>query len=211
MADNLPKIYFISDLKWFADEKAFLFNLEQLLAAGLRLVQLREKELTARQLYQLAQKTRQLTSNYGAKLLINDRIDVALAVQADGVHLGGHSLSATCARKILGPDKIIGVSTHNSDEINAAQTGKADFITFGPIYFTLSKAGYGPPQGIRQLKDICQRVTLPVYALGGVKPENTAQVHTAGAYGIAAISALQNKLSVAMFSRFSKLLQTIDL
>ena len=207
MANNLPKIYFISDLKRFADENAFLSNLEQLLAAGLRLVQLREKELTAHQLYQLAQKARQLTSDYGAKLLINDRIDVALATGADGVHLGGHSLSSTCAREILGPDKIIGVSTHNDAEINAAQTGNADFITFGPVYFTPSKADYGLPQGISQLQNICERVTLPVYALGGVKPENAAHVHTAGAYGIAAISALQTNRSVAMFSSFSKFLQ----
>ena len=207
MADNLPKIYFISDLKRFADEKSFFNNLEQLLSAGLRMVQLREKELTAHQLYQLTQKARQLTSSYNAKLLINDRIDVALATGADGVHLGGHSLSSTCAREILGPDKIIGVSTHNDAEINAAQTGNADFITFSPIYHTPSKAGYGPPQGIVQLKDICDRVTLPVYALGGIKLENVDQLKTAGAYGIAAISALQTNRSVAMFSSFSKFLQ----
>ena len=211
MADHLPKIYFISDLKSFADEKSFFNNLEQLLAAGLRLVQLREKELSARQLYQLAQKARQLTSDYGARLLINDRIDIALATGADGVHLGGQSLSVTWARKILGPDQIIGVSTHNDAEIKAAQTGNADFITFSPIYFTPSKAGYGPPQGIGKLKEICQKAALPVYALGGVKPENTNEIHTAGAYGIAAISALQTNRSVAMFSEFSKLIQRQDL
>ena len=157
---------------------------------GVRAVQLREKDLSAADLFPLALELRALTRQYGARLLINDRIDLALAVEADGVQLGGHSLPTAAARNILGPERLIGVSTHSLEEIAAASRGGADFVTFGPVYFTPSKAAYGKPAGLDLLEAACCASPLPVFALGGISPERVEPVVAAGAGGVALISAI---------------------
>jgi thiamine-phosphate pyrophosphorylase len=160
------------------------------LHGGLRAVQLREKDLTAAQLFKLAAELRQLTREYGAKLLINDRIDVALAVAADGVHLGKAGLPVSEARRILGSKRLIGYSAHSTDEALQAQLGGADFVTFGPVYHTPSKAQYGEPLGLSALAETTRVVSIPLFALGGVKMSSVAEVLAAGAYGVALISAI---------------------
>jgi thiamine-phosphate pyrophosphorylase len=167
-----------------------LKTIESALEGGVRAVQLREKDLTAAELYPLARDMRALTAHYKARLLINDRIDIALAVGADGVHLGGHSLSTETARQLLGPRRMIGVSTHAFDEIQSAEQQGADFVTFGPVYPTPSKAPFGPPQGIDALAEACRKSRLPVFALGGVNLARREPVRQAGAFGIALISAI---------------------
>ncbi len=186
----LPKLYLITDRKLFPTTKAFLDKIEELLQAGIKMLQIREKDLSTAALYDLSVELRKISKQYGALLLINDRVDIALACQADGVHLGGTSLPVSLVRKMLGPDKIIGVSAHNETEIlKAAQTG-ATFVTFGPIFYTASKAGYGSPVGPEALTKACQKAPLPIYALGGIKPSNVSSLKASGVYGIAAISAL---------------------
>jgi thiamine-phosphate pyrophosphorylase len=160
------------------------------LRGGLRAVQLREKDLTAAQLFELAVELRRLTREYGAKLLINDRIDVALAVGADGVHLGKAGLPVPEARRILGSERLIGYSAHSADEALQAQLGGADFVTLGPVYHTPSKALYGEPPGLRALAEASSILTIPVFALGGVKQSSVAEVLSAGAHGVALISAV---------------------
>jgi thiamine-phosphate pyrophosphorylase len=160
------------------------------LRGGLRAVQLREKDLTAGQLFELAVELRQLTREYGAKLLINDRIDVALAVDADGVHLGKAGLPLPEARRILGSGRLIGYSAHSVDEAVRAQLGGADFVTLGPVYQTPSKALYGEPLGVGTLAEATRAVTLPVFALGGIKQPSVAEVLSAGAHGVSLISAI---------------------
>ena len=160
------------------------------LRGGLRAVQLREKDLAAGQLFELAVELRQLTRQYGAKLLINDRIDVALAVAADGVHLGKAGLPVPEARRILGRDRLIGYSAHSADEALQAQLAGADFVTLGPVYHTPSKAQYGEPLGLSALSEAARVVTIPVFALGGVKHASVAEVLSAGAHGVALISAI---------------------
>jgi thiamine-phosphate pyrophosphorylase len=160
------------------------------LRGGLRAVQLREKDLTAGQLFEHAVELRQLTRDYGAKLLINDRIDVALAVDADGVHLGKAGLPVLEARRILGGERLIGYSAHSEVEALQAQHDGADFITFGPVYHTPSKAQYGQPLGLDALAGAARVVSIPVFALGGVKHASVAEVMSAGAHGIAMISAI---------------------
>jgi thiamine-phosphate pyrophosphorylase len=160
------------------------------LEGGVRAVQLREKDLAAAELYPLARELRTLTARHGARLLINDRLDIALAVDADGVHLGGHSLPVAIVRKILGPDKLIGVSTHHPEEVLAAQRDGADFVTFGPVFFTPSKAAYGEPVGLERLRKACTSSTLPVFALGGVTRERIAELRAAGSHRAALISAI---------------------
>jgi thiamine-phosphate pyrophosphorylase len=163
---------------------------EAALRGGARAFQLREKDLAPRALLPLAQEIRQLTQAYGARLLINDRIDVALAVNADGVHLATTSLPVHVARQLLGSDRLLGVSTHNLVEARAAAEGGADFVVFGPVFFTPSKVPYGQPVGLDALRAVCADAALPILAIGGIKKANLDQVVAAGADGIAVISAV---------------------
>jgi thiamine-phosphate pyrophosphorylase len=150
-------------------------------------VQLREKDLSGQQVLQLARAIRTLTANAGVQFLVNDRIDVALAVGADGVHLGGESLSADDARAI-GPALAVGVSTHGIADL-AAAAKQADFAFFGPIYDTPAKRRYGSPLGPAALAAAAQ-VGPPLIAIGGIEPANVDEVMAAGAKGVACIRAV---------------------
>lgn len=163
---------------------------EEALDGGVKAVQLREKDLSSRELYELAYDLRKLTSRYGARLLINDRLDIAMAVDADGVHLGGDSIPIYRARKLLGQQRLIGVSCHNQVNAITAQEKGADFITFGPVFYTPSKAKYGKPVGIDKLESVTHLLHIPVFAIGGITAATTREVLAAGAAGIALISAI---------------------
>lgn len=163
---------------------------EGALAGGVRAVQLREKDIPPRDLLELARAMRKLTDRYGAKLIINDRADIALATGADGVHLGETGIPADAARRILGGERFIGVSCHSRESALAAAKAGADFITFGPVYPTPSKAAYGAPVGLKLLAEAVSLLSIPVFALGGIKRENTPDTLAAGAAGIALISAI---------------------
>jgi thiamine-phosphate pyrophosphorylase len=163
---------------------------EAALRGGARALQLREKDLSPRELFPLAEEMRRLTATHGARLLINDRLDIALAVNADGVQLTTASLPVAAARRVLGPERLIGVSTHSPVEARVAAEGGADFVVFGPVYFTPSKASYGQPVGLDALRAVRAAVALPILAIGGIKKANLDQVVDAGADGIAVISAV---------------------
>ena len=188
---RLPKfdLYLVTD-RGRTGGRDLLWALEQALAGGVRAVQLREKDLGGRELYLLAQKVKRLCERYHASLFVNDRIDVALGVDADGVHLGGTSMPVRAARELVGEKKLIGVSTHSVQEAKEAEQSGADFILFGPVYFAPSKAVYGKPQGLGPLKEVVEKISLPVYAIGGVKVENIAEVKATGVQGVALISAV---------------------
>jgi len=167
-----------------------LWVLEQALQGGVNAIQLREKDLGGKDLFELAEKTRRLCEQYGAALFINDRIDVALAVDAAGVQLGKLSLPIEAARALLGSQKRIGASIHSIEEVRQAERSGADFLLFGPVYFTPSKAGFGDPQGLAALKEIVENSALPVYGIGGITANNTIDVRETGARGIALIAAI---------------------
>ncbi len=182
------KLYLITDRK---QVKMPLVDAVRLaLEGGVRAVQLREKDLPVRELLQLARELRELTKEFGARLFINDRVDVASAVNADGVHLGHESMPVKAVRKVVGNDMLIGVSTHNQQEAKDAEAGGADFITIGPIFETPSKAKLGVPVGVDILIKLKSEINIPFYALGGIKSGNVAQVLCAGATGVAMISAI---------------------
>ena len=166
------------------------FVVEEALRGGVRAVQLRDKGVSTKDLYETAQELRRLTSRYGAKLFINDRADVALAVDADGVHIGSTSLPLYKVRRLLGERKLIGVSCHNQTQAITAQEMGADFITFGPVYHTPSKAEYGEPVGVEKLDKVAQMLQIPVFALGGVNLDNCSDAVSGGVRGIALISAI---------------------
>jgi thiamine-phosphate pyrophosphorylase len=182
-------LYVITDRQQSAG-RSLLTVVEAALRGGARAFQLREKDLPPRDLYPLALEMRQLTQAYGARLLINDRVDVALAVDADGVHLTTTSLPARVARQLLGPNRLLGVSTHNLAEAQVAAEDGSDFLVFGPVFFTPSKAPYGQPVGLDALRAVRAAVRLPILAIGGIKKANLDQVLAAGADGIAVISAV---------------------
>lgn len=165
---------------------------EQALDAGVKGIQLREKDLGGKDLFQVAEKMSRLCQTYGSSLFINDRIDIALAVDAAGVQLGNASVDIETARRLLGSHKMIGVSTHSLREALLAEKSGADFVLFGPVYFTPSKALYGSPQGLKALEEIVAKSPLPVYAIGGITPENVGEVKRAGAFGVALISAIMS-------------------
>jgi len=191
-------LYFVTDRKQTAD-RPLIDVVHAALDGGVRAVQIREKDLEGRELYELAEQLRELTLRYQARLLINDRIDVAIATEADGVHLGQSSFPVAEARQLLGPDKLIGVSTHTPQEIAASEG--ADFIIFGPVYYTPSKVAYGEPQGLDRLREAVQQSVAPVFAIGGVNAERVAEVFEIGAFGIALISAISAASDPAQAAR----------
>jgi thiamine-phosphate pyrophosphorylase len=152
-------------------------------------LQLREKDLEARELYELALRLRDLCTRHGAMLIVNDRIDVALAANADGVHLPADSFDPQDARRLLGPSRLIGVSTHQPDEVVCAAKAGADFAVFGPVFAPLSKAAYGPARGFDALGAACRAAAIPVYALGGITAERVRELGRSPA-GVAAIGAV---------------------
>ena len=151
---------------------------------------MREKDLPASEVFDLARRLCSLCRRYGARLLINDRIDVALAVKADGVHLPVDSFTPADARRVLGPAAIIGASTHTLAEARAAAAGGADFIVFGPVFDTPSKRLFGPPLGLDALSEVVREIDVPVLAIGGVTAERGPTLRRCGARGVAAVSAI---------------------
>ncbi|HEY7433493.1 MAG TPA: thiamine phosphate synthase [Methylomirabilota bacterium] len=163
---------------------------EECLAAGLRAVQLREKDLEARELLALADTLREATRHHGARLIVNDRADVALAARADGVQRTHASLPVSALRAITPPGFLVGASVHSEAEARDAAAQGADFIVFGPVYDTPSKRRYGPPQGLAALEAVARAVDRPVLAVGGLTPERVAEALAAGAAGVAVIGAI---------------------
>ncbi len=163
---------------------------DRALAGGVRAVQLREKDLSTLDLYQLAGKLLARTRAAGATLLINDRLDVALAIEADGVHLTRRSLPPTEARALLGPSKLLGISCHSLADLLEAVAGGVDFIVLGPIFETPSKRPYGPPLGIDILREARALTSIPLVAIGGITRPRVPEVVEAGADGVAVISAV---------------------
>ncbi len=173
-------------------------------AAGVRVVQYREKQGRPRDLVAEARGLRELCRH--TRFLINDRVDFALEVGADGVHLGQEDLPCPEARKMLGPEKIIGVTVHNVAEALAAQAGGADYLGVSPIFSTATKADAGAPAGVALLAEISRRVTLPLVAIGGITLANAPAVIEAGADAVCAISAVVTRPEVkAEIEKFQKL------
>lgn len=171
------------------------------LRAGVRAIQLREKDLAVRPLLAMARDLAGLTHAYGAKLLVNDRADVCLASSSDGVHLPAEGLSAAVARGVVGSDRLLGVSTHSVDEAVRAEAEGADFILLGPIFETPSKRAYGAPIGLRALERARGRCRTPLFGIGGVTPSRVRDVLRAGAHGVAVIGSVMGAADVEQVSR----------
>lgn len=158
--------------------------------AGVRIFQYRNKSASMKEAYAEALPLRKTTAELGALFIVNDRCDLALAVDADGVHLGQEDLPYAYARKVMGPDKLIGLSTHNPVQVREAEKLKPDYIGFGPIFTPGSKQDHDPVVGIEGLRAICSLTSLPIFAIGGITVDQVGEVMRAGANGVAAISAI---------------------
>lgn len=185
------QLYYITDRQ--VCPIPLLDNIKRVIEAGVDFIQIREKDLSARELLSLARSAREMKRGHETKILVNDLLDVALAADLDGIHLGQSSVPAQQIRdKLSKPDFLFGVSTHSSEEVEAARKDGANFITFGPVFFTPSKASYGDPVGLESLKKVCQFARIPVFALGGVNKSNYLDCLLNGASGIAAIRFFQD-------------------
>ena len=169
--------------------ESFLEKIETACRSGVTIVQLREKNLTTNQYYQLAKQVKEITDAYQVPLIIDDRLDVCLAVDAAGLHIGDDELPVSVARKVLGPEKILGVTAKTVKRALEAEEGGADYLGTGAIFPTTTKEN-APITLISTLKTICQRVAIPVVAIGGLTSENIDQLIGTGIAGVAVVRDL---------------------
>ena len=169
--------------------ESFLKKVETACRSGVTIVQLREKNLTTNQYYQLAKQVKEITDTYQVPLIIDDRLDVCLAVDAAGLHIGDDELPVSFARQVLGPDKILGVTAKTVERALEAEEGGADYLGTGAIFPTTTKEN-APITLISTLKTICQRVAIPVVAIGGLTSENIDQLIGTGIAGVAVVRDL---------------------
>lgn len=200
------KLCYVTDRKALPGEadaqlRLLLGKVESAARAGVDWIQIREKDLTARELLLLVQEARRSVAGR-CRILVNDRLDVALAGSADGVHLGEHSLPVPEVRRLIADRKpegqfLVGASTHSVESVQHAGAAGADYVIFGPVFATPSKFAYGAPQGLQRLAELCRSVSIPVIAIGGVTIENARKCLQVGAAGLAAIRLFQEARDVA--------------
>lgn len=181
-------IYLVTD-STYLDEERFLYVVQQACEAGLSLIQLREKETTSRDFLELALKVKEITKQYQVPLIINDRVDIALACDADGVHVGAADLPLEIVRKLIGPDKILGATTKTVAAALDAQSKGADYLGVGAMFPTTTKV-VTVLTGVDTLAEICQAVEIPAYAIGGLNLENMDILDGVPTHGMAVVSAI---------------------
>ena len=175
--------------------------IRQAIDAGLPAIQLRERDLSTGELLALAREIQSITAARAVPLILNDRVDLALAMNADGVHLRANSMPVAVARRLVGADCLIGVSTHSIREVEQANREGADYVLFGPIFDTPSKRPFGPPLGVAALTEACHCSAIPVFAVGGVTSLLVSDIRRAGAHGVAVIGAILTRDDAAAATR----------
>jgi thiamine-phosphate pyrophosphorylase len=170
--------------------------LQESVDAGVQAIQLRERDFPTRQLLSLARQIHEMTRDRAVPLIINDRVDMAVALDLDGVHLRASSLPVSVARRVVGHHRLIGVSAHSVTEVRQAGRDGADYVILGPIFETPSKRAFGAPLGLAVLADACRHTSVPVFAIGGITCERIESVRGAGAFGVAMIGGILGQANV---------------
>ena len=183
-------VYLVTDRRNKTDEE-FLNIIEEAIKGGTTIVQLREKTASTKEFYDLALKVKEITSRYGVPLLINDRIDIALAVDSEGVHIGQDDMPADIAREIIGEDKILGVSASTVEEAKKAEIDSADYIGSGAVFPTATKDD-ADSVSKEELKKIVDSIDIPVVAIGGITIENAHTLKASGIAGFSVVSAIMS-------------------
>lgn len=184
-------LYLVTD-RSFLKGRELADVVEEAIKGGVTLVQVREKDVSTREFCQIALAVKKVTDKYNIPLIINDRIDIAQAIDAAGVHLGQDDMPLKTARKILGSEKIIGISAGNIKEAKEAERDGADYVGIGAVFFTGSKKDIDTPIGIEGLQKIVHSISIPSVAIGGVSKANAAEVMKTGTSGLSVISAILN-------------------
>ena len=195
------KLHVLTDRDW-SRGRDMVTVARAALAGGATVIQLRDKTASTRSLVEAGQALRQLTSQYGALLIVNDRIDVALAVDADGAHVGQDDMPGEIARRLLGTKRILGISAGTMEEAQVALAAGADYLGVGPIFATRTKADAGTPIGTQLLRDLSARAEIPLVAIGGITADNAGAVIEAGATGVAVITAVVNAQDIEAATRY---------
>jgi thiamine-phosphate pyrophosphorylase len=193
-------LYLVTDRQQTAG-RALLPLLDASVQAGLPAIQIRERDLGTRPLLELIRNVRLIARRSGARLFVNDRVDLALAGDIEGVHLRADSLPVSAARRILGPRPLIGVSAHSADDVARAEQGGADFAVLGPVFDTPSKRDYGRPIGLAPIAEAARRCRMPVFAIGGMTVPRVPEVIGSGARGVAVVSSILSAESVSTATR----------
>lgn len=183
-------VYLVTDRRNKTDEE-FLNIIEEAIKGGTTIVQLREKTASTKEFYELALRVKKITSRYGVPLLINDRIDIALAVDSEGVHIGQDDMPADIAREIIGDDKILGVSASTVDEAKKAEMDSADYIGSGAVFPTATKDD-ADSVSKEELKEIVDSIDIPVVAIGGITVKNANTLKGSGIAGFSVVSAIMS-------------------
>lgn len=184
-------LYLVTD-RGILGNKNLYVSIEQAIQGGVGLVQLREKNTTSREFYDIALRVKKITEKYNIPLIINDRLDIALAIDADGLHIGPDDIPITVARKLLGSDKILGASTSNLNEALEAQNQGADYLGVGAMFPTKTKEDT-ESVSIKNLELIRSSIQIPVVGIGGINESNAKEVMSTGVEGIAVVSAILGK------------------
>lgn len=174
---------------------------EDSIKGGVTLVQLREKDISSLEFYNLALKMKEITKHYNIPFIINDRLDIALAVDADGLHIGQQDLPLQITRKLLGNNKILGYSVDNIEEAIYGEQNGADYLGAGPIFPTGSKSDAAEPIGVSQLKKIRESVSIPIVGIGGIGLSNINEIKATGIDGISLISAILDSNNIEESSK----------
>ena len=208
------ELYVIIDRRMIKGKSSIRVTREAI-TGGATAIQLREKEMESRDLCHLASSLKKVAKKKKALFIINDRIDIAQAVDADGVHLGQDDLSIKIARKVLGRNKIIGATVRNLSQALKAQGEGADYVSLGPIFSTKTKKDLPPPRGLKVITQIKEKIKIPLIAIGGINRHNVAKVMRAGADGVAVVSVVVGarnvqKATQELLRRIKKAKQSIS-
>lgn len=201
MKDFDVSLYLVTDRNLLKAGRNFYDAVEESLQNGVTMLQLREKDISSREFYEIAKRLKDIAAKYRIPFIINDRIDIALSIDADGVHLGQEDLPCSIARKIMGDNKIIGISAGCVDEAVEAERDGADYIGAGAVFYTGTKKDIGEAIGLLNLKEIKDAVKIPVVAIGGIKYSNAPDVMRTGVDGISVVSEIMASDDIGFATR----------